>query len=318
MGIYKDWKIKMLEDSHSLFWRGGGLDMCGLLDENSDNISGFSDYVGEYYKKPTHFRLGNDMVYKKKQEAGEIPAEVILGYAYNMLGIPSPVAYPYFIKAYLTLKDKKRNMSDVVLIPDGVISKDVLQVYPTAVKRGDRACHTIHGLFSDRKCRDEISPKGRMARIKETIASIAFNNKDAGFDNSFWIKNTKTGKLDGVVSIDHGYSGRHSMYYTPYNQFVKHLYCKGEHGYNGMFHYEEDRGTAIYFIRQLMLGKNVCGVQLTEGEIAELKDFVYKIKQINFQTIKEDFAKKFKFECSSAYMQGLEWSREDLCESLTI
>ena len=315
MADYDELTIKMLEEDRDSFVSRGGLDIVDFVSRKHSRIEGFSDYAGEYYKKPEYFRMGTDFVYKKKQMAGELPAEVILAHAYNQLGIPSPIAYPYFMKTYIPVGERYKPLKDMFIIPDGVVTKDVVQIFPTAVKRSDDACHTIHGLFTDEECLKNTTQRGRIARIKETIASIAFNNKDAGYDNSFWVRDSK-GMYDGVVSIDHGYSGRDSMYIPSYLEYMKVLYSKGEHGYNGMFEVEEDRGTTIYYLRQLLDGKAVAGVQLSREEIAELNHFIKEIKALDFNKIKKDFCDRFKYDCSYAFMRGLEWSREDLCENL--
>lgn len=315
MGTYEEMKIRLLEEDRRSFWPRGGLDVVEFVGRRREEIDNFRDYAGEYYKKPEYFRIGEDFVYKKKQLAGEVPAEIVLGYAYNELGIASPIAYPFFMKTYFTQKDKRKSLRDMILIPDGVITKDVLQVFPTAEKRGDKACHTIHGLYTDENCLRNITHNGRMSRIKEMIASIAFNNKDAGYDNSFWVRDSQ-GKYDSIVSIDHGYSGRYSMYVLPYKEYLRQLYFKGEHGYNGMFEPEEDRGTTIFFLKQLLAGKNVAGVEFTKEEIAELNHFIKQIKALDFDAINKYYANRFNFDCSRGYMQGLEWSREDLCDNL--
>lgn len=270
----------------------------------------FYDYAGEYYKKPEYFAIGEDMVYKKKQYAGEVPAEVILAYAYNYLGMFSPVAYPFFMSTYNPRGAK------AIFSPDGVITKDVQQIFPTAEKRGDMACHTFKGLFTDEKC-DNITREGKLSRLKETVASIAFNNKDAGFDNSFWLKDSTTGQYTGVISIDHGYSGRDSMYAGDKDSVMRWLYHKGEHGYNGMYHMEEDRATVLYFLKRLLIGNSIDGVQLTDAEIMEVKFLIDEISKLDFKQITEEFQARYNYKCSPAFVQALEWSREDLCKELS-
>ncbi len=270
----------------------------------------FYDYSGEYYKFPEYFAIGDDMVYKKKQYAGEVPAEVILAYAYNYLGMFSPIAYPFFMSTYSPIG------SIGCYSPDGVITKDIQQVFPTAEKRGDVACHTFVGLYTNDKCRD-ITDEGKLSRLKETIASIAFNNKDAGFDNSFWLRDEKTGMYTSVISIDHGYSGRDSMYGEDKDTVIRGLYFKGEHGYNGMYHYEEDRATVLYFLKRLLTGSNISGVQLTDAEIEEIKLLIDKISKLDFKQISQDFADRYNYKCAPKFLQSLEWSREDLCRELS-
>ena len=312
MDIDNKYKIQELECDLADF-TSKGLDMLRFFHrkhkEKPNMPFGFYDYAGEYYKKPEHFAIGEDVVYKKKQCAGEIPAEVILGYAYNYLGMFSPVAYPFFMSTYSPLGAKG------CYSPDGVLTKDVQQIFPTAVKRGDFACHTFKGLYTDEKCED-ITREGKLSRLKETVASIAFNNKDAGFDNSFWLRDASTGQYTGVISIDHGYSGRDSMYAGDKDSVIRWLYHKGEHGYNGMYHMEEDRATVLYFLKRLLIGNKISGVQLTDAEIAEVKLLIEEIGKLDFNKIAKDYADRYSYKCSPTFIQSLEWSREDLCNEL--
>jgi len=306
-------KIKAFEKDRRDF-ETHGIDILKFvrrkLIENPDMKLDFYDFAGEYYLKPEHFYIGEDKVYKKKQFAGEVPAEVILAYAYNYLGIPSPIAYPYFMSQYFHF-----NKSNYI-IPDGIISKDIKQVFPTATHRRDNECHTIHGLYTSEKC-DNITRQGKLSRIKETIASIAFNNKDAGYLNSYWLRDENTGKYTSIVSIDHGYSGRDSMYGKDKDSVMAGLYHIGEHGYNGMYKVEEDRKTTLYFLKKLLAGNRVDGVQFTDDEINELISFIQHIGNLNFRKIAYDYAQRYKYICSPSYMQSLEWSREDLCQNLS-
>ena len=309
-----DDKFKVTEFEQDLKdFNSVGLDIVEFVarkhKEKPNMLLDFYDFAGEYYKWPERFSIGNDIVYKKKQHAGEIPAEVILAYAYNYLGFGSPVAYPFFMSTYSPLGAKG------CFIPDGVITKDVTQIFPTAVKRGDVACHTIKGLYTDEMCED-ITREGKLSRIKETIASIAFNNKDAGFDNSYWHRDAKTGLYTGVISIDHGYSGRDSMYAGDKDSVLEGLYHRGEHGYNGMYDPEENRATTIYFLKKLLSGQSVSQVLLKDDEIRELLTFIEDIARLDFDKIAKDFKDRYGFKCSAKYMQALEWSREDLCKEL--
>ena len=201
--------------------------------------------------------------------------------------------------------------------PDGVITKDIKQVFPTAVKRGDVACHTIKGLFTDEQCLMSTTKKGRMDRLKELIASIAFNNKDAGFDNSFWTVDPVTQKYDGVLSIDHGYSGRDSMYGANKDEVMKGLYAKGEHGYTGMYYFEEDRATVLYYLRRLLSGQTIDGVRFSNAEIKELKQFIEEVSRVDFKAIANIYRDRFRYNASPKFMSALEWSREDLCNELS-
>lgn len=312
MNIDNKFKIKEFEKDQKDF-TSIGLDILQFVSrkrkEDPTIKLDFYDFAGEYYTRPEHFYIGNDIIYKKKQLAGEIPAEVILSYAYNLIGIPSPIAYPFFMSSYSPLGVKG------CFIPDGVISKDIVQIFPTAVKRKDDECHTFSGLFNSDKCND-ITREGKLSRIKETIASIAFNNKDAGYDNSFWIRDDKTGEYKSVVSIDHGYSGRDSMYGRDKESVMRGLYLLGEHGYNGMYKAEEDRRTVLYYLKRILAGNNVDGVQLSDNEIAEIKFLIEEIGKLDFKKIADEYKDKFKYKCSPLFMQALEWSREDLCEEL--
>ena len=267
MRINEQLKIQAFEKDRSYFMPGG-LDIISFINRKSKEDPTFKkdfyDYAGEYYKKPERFTIGEDIVYKKKQYAGEVPAEVVLAYAYNLVGIPSPIAYPFFMNSYRPFEWRKTAIHTGS--PDGVVTKDIQQVFPTAEKRGDIACHSFKGLYTDEDCLRTISPEGRLARVKETIASIAFNNKDAGFDNSFWIKNPTTGMHESVVSIDHGYSGRDSMYGKTKDDVIRGLYFMGEHGYNGMYYFEEDRATVLYFLKRLLAGQRIDGVQFSDAE----------------------------------------------------
>lgn len=314
MNIDKKFKIQEFENDLSDFGPVG-LDIVKFVarkhKEKPDMLLDFYDFAGEYYKWPERFSIDQDIVYKKKQHAGEIPAEVVLAFAYNYLGLNSPVAYPFFMSTYSPLG------SAGCIIPDGVITKDVTQIFPTAVKRGDCACHTIDGLFNNELC-DNITREGKISRIKETIASIAFNNKDAGFDNSYWLRDGNTGMYTGVISIDHGYSGRDSMYAGDKDSVMRWLYHRGEHGYNGMYDIEEDRATSLYFLKRLLAGNTISGVLLTDNEIIELLDFIDKIAKLDFVKIADNFKDRYDFKCSPKYMQSLEWSREDLCKELGI
>ena len=304
-------KIQEFENDRSFFTRNG-LDIIKFVRKKRKEIPDkklcFYDYSGEYYLRPECFSIGKDRVYKKKQFAGEIPAEVILGYAYNLVGIPSPIAYPYFMSIYSVRNNQH-------LIPDGVISKDVKQIYPTAIQRNDRECHTIYGLYTSPVCND-ITKEGKLCRVKETIASIAFNNKDAGYLNSFWIKDDNSGEYNSVVSIDHGYSGRDSMYGGDKETVIKGLYHIGEHGYNGMYYPEEDRATVLYFLKKLLAGNSIDGVRFADNEIKELNELVDKISKLDFRKIASNYTDRYKYDISSAYLQSLEWSREDLCQEL--
>jgi len=318
MGKYEQLKIEEFEKDTGNF-TSAGLDIVNFikrkLQEDPNSTMELYDYSGEYYLKPEHFRIGKDLVFKKKQCAGEIPAEVVLGYAYNQIGIPSPIAYPYYMQTYIPMERRIKGMK--VYVPDGVITKDIRQVFPTAEKKMDIACHTFKGLFTDENCLASITHKGRLSRIKETIASIAFNNKDAGFENSFWIRNPRTGKYESIVSIDHGYSGRDSMYGKTKDDVMSGLYFKGEHGYNGMYDPEEDRATILYFLKRLLAGQNIDGVQFTDAEIKELNDFVEQISRLDFNKISNEYKQKFNYDVSSRFLFGLEISREDLCMELS-
>ena len=312
INIDKKFKIQEFEDDRSDFSKYG-LDIVKFVarkhKERPDMLLDFYDFAGEYYKWPEHFSIGDDIVYKKKQYAGEIPAEIILAYAYNYLGLNSPIAYPFFMSTYSPLG------SVGCFTPDGVITKDVKQIFPTAVKRGDEACHTITGLYTSEEC-DNITREGKLSRIKETIASIAFNNKDAGFDNSYWLRDEKTGLYTGVISIDHGYSGRDSMYGSDRDSVIAGLYHRGEHGYNGMYDIEEDRATTLYFLKRLLAGTAISGVLLKDDEIIELLDFIYKISKLDFVDIADNFKDRYNYKCSPKFIRSLEWSREDLCKEL--
>jgi hypothetical protein len=313
MDIPKSLKIQEFEKDRKDF-TSCGLDIVGFVRrkrmENPKLRLEFKDYAGDYYKAPEHFYIGNDLVYKKKQFAGEVPAEVILAYAYNYLGIPSSIAYPFYMSTYIP------NYNGTATIADGVVTKDITQVFPTAEKRGDRACHTIKGLYTDEKCND-ITAEGKLSRVKETIASIAFNNKDAGFDNSFWVYNPKTKMYESVVSIDHGYSGRDSMYGSTKEQVLRGLYFKGEHGYNGMYDIEEDRATILHYLRKLLNGERVDGVQFNEHELKDLHAFINAISKLDFEKIANDYKSRYKFVTSPKFLSGLEYSREDCCEELS-
>lgn len=313
MNIDKEFKIQEFEKDREDF-TSKGINILNFVyrkkREQPDMTLNFYDYAGEYYKRPEHFAIGEDMVYKKKQCAGEVPAEVILAYAYNYLGMFSPVAYPFFMSTY------NPRGAEAVFSPDGVITKDVQQIFPTAEKRGDMACHTFKGLFTDEKC-DNITREGKLSRLKETVASIAFNNKDAGFDNSFWLKDSVTGQYTGVISIDHGYSGRDSMYAGDKDSVMRWLYHKGEHGYNGMYHMEEDRATVLYYLKKLLMGNRVDGVQLSDSEIREVRFLINEIGKLNFKNISDDYASRYTYKCSPKFIQALEWSREDFCKELS-
>ena len=313
MIIEDKFKIKEFEDDRTDFGVYG-LDIINFVDrkhkKKPDMLLNFYDFAGEYYKYPEHFSIGDDLVYKKKQCAGEVPAEVILAYAYNYLGLNSPIAYPFFMSTYSPLG------SEGCFAPDGIITKDIKQIFPTAVKRGDSACHTFKGLYTDEVCKD-ITREGKLARIKETIASIAFNNKDAGYDNSYWIKDYKKGEYTGIISIDHGYSGRDSMYAKDKDSVIRWLYHRGEHGYNGLYNTEEDRATTIYFLRKLLAGNSISGVLLNDSEIIELIKFIEEISKLDFNKIARDYADRYKFKCLPKFIQSLEWSREDLCQELS-
>ena len=318
MGTYEDLKVRLLEEDRKDFIPNSGVNIEGFVArknrECQGTVIGFCDYAGEYYKKPEYFQIGSDKVYKKKQYAGEIDAEIILGYVYNDLGIPSPIAYPFFMKRYIpTGRWLQGDMKGI--IADGVITKDIQQVFPNSIKRGDVACHTLKGLFTDDKCLEVTTKRGRLARVKETIASIAFNNKDAGFDNSFWTID-KDGKYDGILSIDHGYSGRDSMYEKSKDGLMRGLYFKGEHGFNGMYDYEEDRGTILHFLSRLLSGEKVDGVQFSDDEIAELKQFIQDIAKVDFKAIANMYAERFSWKTSQLFMLNLEWCREDMVDSL--
>ena len=100
-----DDKFKVTEFEQDLKdFNSVGLDIVEFVarkhKEKPNMLLDFYDFAGEYYKWPERFSIGNDIVYKKKQHAGEIPAEVILAYAYNYLGFGSPVAYPFFMSSY--------------------------------------------------------------------------------------------------------------------------------------------------------------------------------------------------------------------------
>lgn len=309
-----DNKLKITEFENDLKdFTPFGLDIIQFVTrkhkEKPDMKLDFYDFAGEYYKRPEHFSIGDDLVYKKKQFAGEIPAEVILAYAYNYLGIPSPIAYPFFMSTYFPLQ------ANGVITTDGVVTKDVQQIFPTAVKRKDMECHNFKELFTSEKCQN-ITRNGKLSRVKETIASIAFNNKDAGFDNSFWLRDENTGEYTQVISIDHGYSGRDSMYGKNKESVLKGLYHVGEHGYNGMYHVEEDRKTVIYYLKKLLAGNSIDGVQLQDNEIMELKFLIEEISKLDFMQISNNFANRYKYICSPRFIQSLEWSREDLCNEL--
>ena len=301
-------KIQEFENDRKDF-SSYGLDVINFISrkyrENPNFKCDYRDASGEYYIKPQHFSIGEDLIFKKKQSAGEIPAEVILSYAYNYLGIPAPVAYPYFVSHY------KKSKGHVV-VPDGVITKDITQAYPNAVKRKDPECHTFKGLYTSDKCKD-ISSEGKLDRVKETIASIAFNNKDAGFENSFWLKDN-SGKFFGIVSIDHGYAGRDSAYCGDKQSMINSLYLIGEHGYNGMYYWEEDRKTVIYFLKKLLAGSSVDGVQFSDKEIKEINNLIEAIAKQDFKQISSDYADRYSYKCSPRYLQSLEWSREDFCK----
>lgn len=320
MGAYEDLKIHLIEEDRRDFIPNSGMNIENFVArknrEKPNTVIGFCDYAGEYYRKPEYFQIGEDKVYKKKQYAGEIDAEILLGYVYNDIGIPSPIAYPFFMKRYIP-SGRWLGMGEkpTGIIADGVVTKDIMQVFPTATKRGDVACHTLKGLFTDDKCLEVTTKRGRLARVKETIASIAFNNKDAGFDNSFWTLDSD-GKYDSVISIDHGYSGRDSMYSKDRDSLMRSLYFKGEHGYNGMYDYEEDRGTVLHFLRRLLAGEKVDGVQFSDEEIKELHQFISDIAKVDFKQIALMYAERFKWTTHPLFMQNLEWCREDMVDSL--
>jgi len=300
MGISDKLRIQELENDRRYFTKAGIDIVKFVYDKKKENPQlkmNFYDHAGDYYKKPEHFYIGDDLVYKKKQYAGEVPAEIVLAYAYNYLGIPSPIAYPFFMSTYIPKFEKN------ALISDGVITKDVQQIFPTAEKRGDFECHTIHGLYTSDICSD-ITAKGKLSRVKETLASIAFNNKDAGYDNSFWIKNPKTNKFDGVVSIDHGYAGRDSAYQSTKDGIMKYLYFKGEHGYNGMYYPEEDRRTVMGYLKRLLNGEKLTGVRFTDSELHELDKFIQNISKLDFKKIAQDYTDRFVYQISPAYMDS--------------
>lgn len=315
MGCFDELKIHLIESDRSHFVPKGGLNLEDFVDEWKNKIHGFKDYCGEYYLKPERFCIDGENVYKKKQMAGEISAEIILAYVYNMLGLPSPIAYPYFMKSHLPGYIHKKDVwKSVSLVPTGVVTRDIKDIFPSAVHRKDKSCHTLKGLFTSDKCAD-ITYKGKMDKVKETVASIAFNNKDAGYLNSYWIRDND-GKYDGIVSIDHGYSGRDSMYLRPYDRFYQGLYVVGEHGYNGMFCPEEDRGTTIYFLKKLLAGEEVCGVKFSDNQINELNRFIHQIKQLSFDKIADAYNDRYNYKVSPKYLESLEWSRDDLCGNL--
>ncbi|MBE5736051.1 MAG: hypothetical protein E7356_01655 [Clostridiales bacterium] len=315
MGCFDELKIHLIERDRSLFVPKGGLNLEDFVDKWDSKICNFKDYCGEYYIKPERFGIDGESVYKKKQMAGEIPAEIILAYAYNLLGLPSPIAYPYFMKShlpgYILNHDAWKNST---LVPTGVVTRDVREVFPTAVHRMDRDCHTIKGLFTSDNCSD-IAPTGKMDKVKDTIASIAFNDKDSGYDNSYWLRDS-AGNHTGVVPIDHGYSGRDSMYLRPYDKFYQGLYMVGEHGYNGMFCPDEDRGTTMYFLKKLLAGEEVCGVKFSDNQIKELNRFIHQIKQLSFDKIADAYNDRYNYKVSPKYLESLKWSRDDLCGNL--
>ena len=312
MIVDKRLKIEAFENDLQDF-TSGGLDILKFVyrkrHENPDMKLNFYDNSGEYYICPEHFSIGDDLVFKKKQHAGEIPAEVILSYAYNLIGFPSPVAYPYFMSTY-------KMSSKGITIPDGIITKDIRQVFPTAEHRFDDDCHTFQTLYNSDKC-ENITREGKLAKVKETIASVAFNNKDAGYYNTFWVKDPKLDKYTSIVSIDHGYSGRDSMYASTKEGLLLTLYYRGEHGYNGMYKMEEDRRTVIYYLKKLLAGNSIDGVQLTDQEIIEINNLIELIGKLDFKEISSDFKDRYKYNCSPKFIQSLEWSREDLCKELS-
>jgi len=74
VSIFDELKIAMLEKHKENFLPRGGLDILEFIKQHEKQVKGFQDYAGEYYKKPDHFSIGEDLVYKKKQPAGEISA----------------------------------------------------------------------------------------------------------------------------------------------------------------------------------------------------------------------------------------------------
>ena len=306
-------KVKDVEESLEYF-TPAGLDICNYIaDKNRRQIGfvkGFRDTRGEYFINSHRMTIGDDGVYKKNSWVAEVHADTLLGYAHNLVGIPSCIAYPYFIKHTGAGYNKSH-----CTLPDGVFSKDVNDVYSGLEFREDAPANTFVGLYNDENCLQTISPNGRLSKVKETIASICFNNKDAGGVNTYWGRNPLTDKLDYIVSIDHGYSGRDSMFGAP-DRVLKDFYSKGEHGYNGMYAYEEDRATTIHYLQRLLSGETIDGVSFSDSEIKEIDAFIDDLEALDYKEIAKYINERFGFKIMPTFIDGLELSREDMCKQI--
>lgn len=308
-------KLKIQDVEENLdFFTTGGLDICAYIAKKnsgkSNFVKGYRDTRGEYFINSHRMTIGNDGVYKKNAFVAETHADTFLGYAHNLVGIPSCIAYPYFIK-----QTGAGYYQNHYILPDGVISKDVTEVYPGLEFREDAPANTFVGLYNDDNCIQTISASGRRSKIKETIASICFNNKDAGGVNTYWAKNPLTDKLDYIVSIDHGYSGRDSMFGDP-EKVKKDLYFKGEHGYNGMYRYEEDRATTLHYLQRLLSGETIDGVGFSDEEIRDFNSFIDDLKVLDYKEIAKYIYERFGFKIMPTFIDGLELSREDMCKNI--
>ncbi len=309
--------ISALEKDAELFTEDG-LDIRDYIERKSGTkhaVNDFTHYHGEYYLKPHKCKIGDENVFFKSMDFGQIYAEILLSRIYNKLGMETPIAYPWMDEADIPIYARSKQF---YRMPAGVVTRDVHDKYPTAKHLYYKDLHTIQGLY--KKIEElPVDKSIRIAKLKELIMSLAFNNKDAGYSNSFWAKTGDIdGKYDTFIPIDLGYSGRDSMYLgKTKEETLKLMYMCGEHGYNGFGLVEEDRATIMNYLRRLLAGESVDGVKFDDRDIIVLRHLLKEISKIDFKKEAQDIQDHINWTTHPKLIDGLEISRADTIEELS-